>query len=467
LKLFGIPIRRSQIVSFGGDLVVVTLALYLGHFLRLGATGTEVSLAGIFDLTTGASAFFIITHVGLLYVVGGYDADQDYPLFALIPKLWLGSVAAFIIQMAIFYAAPNWQWGRGVTLIGFVSFTGLLTAWRAVAHRFIKLSGAARRTIIFGGGEAAEEVGELLVHKPDVKAAHELLGFVCNKEKASDTLPAEILGEPAQLLDVIASEKVSQVIVASPGHFEDATTKALLDLKGQGVSIVDMATFFKDHTGRVPIHHLLDTWMIFAPGFGEPSRLLNFTTRLFDIVFSLLLGLGTLPVMIIAVIAVKLSSKGPAVYSQERLGINREPFTIYKLRTMRQDAEAKSGAVWSKGAGDPRVTSVGRFLRRSRIDELPQLWNVLRGDMALVGPRPEREHFVNMLEEEIPYYGLRFAAKPGVTGWAQISFGYGASVDDASTKLEYELYAIQEGNPVLYLIVLVKTVQTVLFRPGS
>ncbi|HND31604.1 MAG TPA: sugar transferase, partial [Myxococcota bacterium] len=166
-------------------------------------------------------------------------------------------------------------------------------------------------------------------------------------------------------------------------------------------------------------------------------------------------------------ILVKLESPGPAFYIQERLGKNEQPFGIIKLRTMRQDAEAGTGAVWSQGQGDPRVTRVGRFLRRSRIDELPQFYNVLRGDMSVIGPRPEREHFVRLLKEKIPFYGLRFSVKPGVTGWAQVRYRYGASEEDAVEKLSYELYAVQEMSPALYILILLKTIQTVMVRPGS
>ena len=467
MNLFGVPIRRGQVIAFAGDFIAVSIALYLGHFLRFEPKGADVSFKGILELTTGASMFFVVTHLGLLYIVGAYEGEDDTPLFAMIPKLWMGSVAAFVVQMAIFYAAPNWQWGRGVTLIGFMSFTILLTGWRSVAHRFISLPGPARRTLILGTGAAAKAVGELISKQPAIAASHRLLGYLGDNEAESAGLPADVVGPPNALTSAFEELGATQVVVAYEGHLDDVVTKGLLDLKAKGASIVDMATFFKEHTGRVPIHHLLDTWMIFAPGFGRTSRAARSVTRVFDIFFTVVLIATTWPLMLAAAIAIKLSSRGPIVYAQERLGLNRRPFMIYKLRTMRTDAEAGTGAVWSKGAEDPRVTAVGRFLRRSRIDELPQLWNVLKGDMALVGPRPERQHFVELLEEEIPYYGLRFAAKPGVTGWAQISYGYGASVEDAATKLEYELYAIQEGNPVLYLLVLVKTVQTVLFKPGS
>ena len=190
----------------------------------------------------------------------------------------------------------------------------------------------------------------------------------------------------------------------------------------------------------MPILHLSDSWLIFGPVFAGTSAFAGGAQRLVDVLIALIGAIGSRPVVLLAAMVVKLESKGPAFFLQERLGRNERPFKIIKLRTMRTDAEA-AGPQWSQ-KGDPRVTRVGRFLRRSRIDELPQFWNVLLGDMSIVGPRPEREYFVNQLKEKIPFYALRFSVKPGVTGWAQVRYGYGATENDAVEKLCFELYAI-------------------------
>ena len=243
-------------------------------------------------------------------------------------------------------------------------------------------------------------------------------------------------------------------------------TRQLLACKTRGVQIEDMPTVYKRLTGKVPVLHLSDDWLIFGPVFSGSSRFSAALQRLADIAIGVVGGALSVLIILPAAILIKLESPGPVFYTQERLGRNERTFRIVKLRTMRSDAEA-GGPQWSQGAGDPRVTRVGRWLRRSRIDELPQFYNVLRGDMALVGPRPEREHFVTQLKEKIPFYALRFSVKPGVTGWAQVRYRYGATDEDAVEKLCYELYAIQEMGPALYVLILLKTIQTVLLRPGS
>ena len=239
----------------------------------------------------------------------------------------------------------------------------------------------------------------------------------------------------------------------------------LLDMKIAGVSFDHLASVYEQYTGKIAVENLRPSWLIFSDGFRKSARS-EAVKRFLDILFAIVGLVIAAPVMALVALGLRLSSNGSALYSQTRVGRNGVPFTIYKFRSMRVDAEATSGAVWST-QNDPRVTTVGRFLRRTRLDELPQLWNVLRGDMSFVGPRPERPEFVAELARQIPYYGQRHAVRPGVTGWAQVRYTYGASVEDALEKLQYDLFYAKHMSAAFDLYIVLETVKTVLVRAGS
>lgn len=465
--VFGIPIHARQIVYTVGDVIIILLALYLGHLVRFSHGHVEVTLLAILDVTTGASVFFAAIHLVVLYLADCYNPKHDYTRFHHLLRLWSAALVAFIIQMAAYYAAPNWSFGRGVTLLGFAGFTLGVTAWRYGMARFVPVSVTPIRTAIVGAGRAGKAIADAILDVPESRAGNALVGFLDDSRTTSPLAELPLLGTCDELPRVVEDQRIGRIVVAIRGKIRQELTEQLLALKAEGTDIIDMPSMYKRITGRVPIEHLADTWLIFSNGFSRHDLMRNHVLRLADITLAVIGLVLAAPIMLGAAIAVKLTSKGPAIYAQERVGINEHQFVLYKFRTMVTDAEAKTGAVWSQGAADPRVTPVGRFLRRSRIDELPQLWNVLRGDMAFVGPRPERMHFVCQLREQIPFYTLRFSVKPGVTGWAQVKFRYGSTVEHAARKLEYELYAIQEASVALYLLIILKTVQTVLLRPGS
>jgi sugar transferase (PEP-CTERM system associated) len=236
-------------------------------------------------------------------------------------------------------------------------------------------------------------------------------------------------------------------------------------MKLDGVTFDHLASVYEELTGKIAVENLRPSWLIFSSGFKK-SRLVRAGKRLLDVVSAVVGLVLAAPIMGVVAAAVKLTSGGPAVYRQQRVGLQNRPFTVYKFRSMRQDAEVGTGAVWAR-KNDNRVTPVGRFLRRTRLDELPQLWNVLVGDMSLVGPRPERPEFVSQLTEQIPFYGQRHAIRPGLTGWAQVRYAYGASVEDSLEKLQYDLFYIKNLSIPLDLFIVFSTIKTVLFRRGS
>lgn len=482
MKLFGIPYKPRHLMFLVGDVVSACLAVLFAHSLRYGLDSPFASPAWVFTENPAGLVFFISSNLLLLFVADAYNTALDFRRPPEMLRLWLAVMVSMLVQMLAYFVTPEDTWGRGVAALSCLFFGGLLTGWRALGSSVRPVPVFKRRTLIVGDDEAGQLLAQVIRGNAEHEATYQLVGFLSHprfgyrrrEDRTPDpeslpavTLPIPLLGTVSDVQQVVREHRVDLVILAVRGNIGSTLARDLLECKARGVSIEEMPTIYKQLTGKVPILHLSDSWFIFGPVFAGSSRQAAAGQRVMDILLALIGLFGSAPIIALAAVAVKLESRGPAFYLQERLGRNEEPFQIIKLRTMVQDAEAKTGAVWSAGASDPRVTRVGRWLRRTRIDELPQFWNVLRGDMSIVGPRPEREHFVRQLERSIPFYALRFAVKPGVTGWAQVNYRYGASVDEAAEKLCYELYAIQELGPVLYLMIVLKTVQTMLLRPGS
>ena len=257
----------------------------------------------------------------------------------------------------------------------------------------------------------------------------------------------------------------SEVVLALQERRNSLPLKDLLRVKTKGVDVADFSSFLEREMGRVDLDTLNPSWLIFSDGFSAGRRLSSIAKRAFDIVASLLLLVVGLPLIGLFALLVKLESDGPAFFRQKRVGLYGQEFTLIKLRSMRSDAEA-GGSKWAE-KDDPRITRVGRFIRMVRIDELPQVWSVLKGEMSFVGPRPEVPAFVTMLDKELPYYAERHVVKPGITGWAQINYPYGASTEDARHKLEYDLYYAKNYTPFLDLLILIQTARVILWPEGA
>jgi exopolysaccharide biosynthesis polyprenyl glycosylphosphotransferase len=276
-----------------------------------------------------------------------------------------------------------------------------------------------------------------------------------------------VTGTRDDIARLVEENNVTTLIVAITHERHKDLLKAILAQKMSGKRVMDMRSVYKDLTGKIPIYHVEDSWLIDEHGFDTIYRPhVRQLRRLADVTISCLVLLLTCWLFPVIALLTKLTSRGPVFYGQERVGLNGEVFNVVKFRSMVHGAEAQTGAVWSQ-EGDERVTLLGRFLRRTRLDELPQLISVLKGNMALIGPRPERPEFVSELVREIPYYHLRHTVKPGLTGWAQVNYRYGASKEDATEKLQYDLYYIQEGSLVLDLVIFLKTIGTLILRHGS
>ena len=318
--------------------------------------------------------------------------------------------------------------------------------------------------LILGTGELATKLAAEILSRPEVGVR--IVGFVSTEpEMVGKSLAGpKVLGTISDLFGLVDRERVDQVVVGMPDSRGKLPVAELLDLKLRGIYIEEATTLYEKITGKIAIENLRPSWLIFSEGFRK-SKFTHFNKRVYGIVLSLLGILVCLPLMIVVALLIRLDSPGPALFRQKRVGENGKIFDLLKFRSMFHDAESKTGPIWAR-QNDSRVTRVGKWIRSIRLDELPQFINVLRGDMSFVGPRPERPHFVHQLTERIPYYNQRHTVKPGLTGWAQIRFKYGNTLEDTVEKLQYDLFYIKNMSISLDLFIIFQTIKIVLLGKG-
>lgn len=461
----GLSIRRIALVFVEHALIV--LAVIVATVLRLGTLGdTDLVWAWTLRGVLVAIVLQICLHYGDLYDMRTLS-DRRGMLVGVLRSLG----AASVILALVYYWVPSMGLGRGVFALATVLIIGLVAGWR-VSFEWLSLRGEpTERLLIVGSGPAAVSLARELFQRRS-EFGVEIVGFVDSDPAKVGTSSgavdntADIIGTVNDIPTIVRDRRVDRVVVSLADARGKLNMESLLAMKlNDGVRFDHLASVYEEYTGKIAVENLRPSWMIFSDGFNK-SGWLEAVKRLSDVVFATLGLLLASPLMLGVWIAQRLSSSGPAVYHQVRIGKDGVPFTIHKFRTMGVDAEAVSGAVWAT-ENDPRVTPVGRFLRRTRLDELPQLWNVLRGDMSFVGPRPERPEFVADLARQIPFYGQRHVVRPGVTGWAQVRHGYGNTVEAAQEKLQYELFYIKHMSFAFDLFVVLETVKTVLVRRGS
>ena len=375
--------------------------------------------------------------------------------------------AASLILALLYFWIPALIIGRGVFILSSILIIALVAGWR-IAFEWLSLRAApAERLLIVGTSAAALTLArELFSRRGELGV--ELVGFV-DPDPAKVGMPMinpGVIGTIADIPSIVADRRVDRVVVSLADARGKLPMDQLLEMKiNQGVRFDHLASVYEQYTGKIAVENLRPSWLIFSEGFHKAAWL-DVSKRAGDLVFALVGLVLAAPLMLPVALAVRLSSAGPVFYTQTRVGKDGRHFTIAKFRSMRVDAEALTGAVWAQ-VDDPRVTKVGRFLRRTRLDELPQLLSVLVGDMSMVGPRPERPEFVAALTKQIPFYGQRHVVRPGVTGWAQVRHPYGSTVQDALEKLQYDLFYIKRMSPGFDLLVVLETIKTVLVRAGS
>ena len=437
------------------DLCLLIAAAETAWVIRANQIGMQVDYIGnrFWPLITFAAS------VQLAAVsVGVYSQESLQSLRFAIARL-IVAVSLGVIFMAIMaFAMPGMTLWRSNSLYAMGLAFGYLALSRLILGRLIGGESFKRRLLVLGAGKRAQRIKDL---EARAGSGFMVVGFIAMDE-AKRIIP-EAINRSAiyNLADFVVRLGASEVVLALEERRNALPLQDLLRIKTTGVHVNDISSFLERETGRVDLDSVNPSWLIFSDGFSSGRRLSGIAKRLFDVVASAILVALTFPIILLFALLVKLESRGPAVYRQQRVGRYGVPFNVIKLRSMRQDAEAEGKAIWA-AQDDPRITRIGWFIRKFRIDELPQTWCVLKGEMSFVGPRPERPEFVADLEQQLPYFAERHMVKPGITGWAQINYPYGASIDDSRQKLEYDLYYAKNYTPFLDLLILLQTARVIL-----
>lgn len=463
MKAFAVSIGRRALALIAFETVLIVAAVCLGAMIRLGW--------GAWDLMFVNGDILKALLIAGVCQISLYYADL-YELRVVSDRreLFIGVVQALsatsFLLAAIYFWFPRLVIGGGVFVVSSSLVLIAVAAWRIVFEWLTRQVAPRERLLLVGTGPAAVTLAKELFQRRQ-ELGVEIVGFV-DPDPARVGAPLinpGVIGTIEDIPAIVRARGVDRVVVSLADARGKLPMDKLLEMKLDGVTFDHLASVYEELTGKIAVENLRPSWLIFSSGFRK-SRLLRSGKRLVDLLSATLGLLIASPLMGAVAAAVRLTSAGPIVYRQQRVGQHGRVFTVYKFRSMRSDAEVVTGAVWAR-KNDDRVTPIGRFLRRTRLDELPQLWNVLIGDMSLVGPRPERPEFVKQLTQQIPFYGQRHVIRPGLTGWAQVRYTYGSSVEDALEKLQYDLFYIKNLTISLDLFIIVSTLKTVLLRRGA
>lgn len=448
--------RTLTLLIFEGTLVYVCglIAIYI----RFGSDTAELLGAGHGWLKTLLVTVLVLA---AFYFFDLYDFRRirlrAVLLLRISQALGIGAMALALV----FYAWPQIRLGRSVILLSLLLTLTFMVAWRSLARWLLDHPRLAHRVLILGVEQDAVTIAhEMLTRR---ESGYDVIGFIGDDpaQVGQSLINPSVVGVMSDLEAVVSRYRPDRIVIALPDRRGRLPLDLLLKLKVRdGVTLDEADAFYENLTGKIGGERLRLGQLVFADA-SIWARLYKRARRLMDVALALIIGLLTAPLMMLTALAIKLDSRGPVFYRQERVGLHNTTFRIIKFRSMRVDAEA-NGPVWAH-ANDSRVTSVGRWIRKLRIDELPQLFNIIRGEMSLIGPRPERPVFIKQLEQRIPYYSERHLVKPGLTGWAQVRYPYGASLEDAREKHQYDLYYIKNQSPMLDALILLETARIVLF----
>ena len=432
-------------------------------YLRVGVEDASYELIDKYGFwKAGLATFFCLAG---FYLFDLYDFVVMHDRRELVLRLVQALGLAWIALALCFYFYPGLMLGRSVSLIALPLALALMVSWRVSIHWLLGHPDFGERILIVGSGDSAVEIAREVLTRPD--AGYRIAGFVGTDSEmlGKSLINPRVIGLTDELDAIVKKENIDRIVVAMGERRGQFPTDKLLQLSLAGhVSIEEGAAFYERITGRVSLGMIRPSWLIFT-GPGRKAKYASISRTVVHRSAALIGALLSLPIVILTAILVKLESRGPVFYKQERVGKNGRAFTLIKFRSMKLDAEA-DGPVWAS-KGDDRTTRVGRVIRKIRVDEIPQFWNILRGEMSFVGPRPERPHFVAQLAQEIPYYEQRHLIAPGLTGWAQIKYPYGASIEDARQKLQYDLFYIKNHSLVFDAIILFETIKIILFGRGA
>ncbi len=463
VRIFNHYIPKALLLLGVVECLALFFSMHLGVALRF--QGTAISSSHLTNIPLEYKAVvFTSVQMLMLIAMGMYQRHQRDSWRLLMLRLSWTYVLSFPVLMTVFYIFPEVYVGRGaLSLTLLVSFL-VLAIVRLAYLQFASTPLLARRVLVVGSGKLAQAL-ERLRRRSDWHGTT-LIGFLHLKGDHDEVENDKLIRSDKTIAEVCSEYGADEIVIAVEDNRKNFPAEEIIGCKLQGIQVTELASFFEQRTGKIHIDAWSPARIIFLEGFDN-SALRMMGKRLFDILFASMALMLAWPIMLIVAVLVRNESKwrDPSIYKQVRTGQHGKPFTLYKFRSMVVDAE-QNGAVWA-AKNDPRVTRVGAFIRKTRLDELPQLWNVLRGDMSFVGPRPERPEFVESLQHRIPYYAMRHRVKPGITGWAQVNYPYGDSEADTREKLQYDLYYIKNYSLFLDLTILVQTAEVILWRKGS
>ena len=447
----------------------LTLMMLIDALLALGAqySALTYSLGYMASLTQlpSVGSIFVVVALFSSYLMEVYTIDRRCSRWEIFINCLQAGCTSFFLLFVVYYLAPSVMLGRGVLFLSVSFFLIYQFLWHALFVFSVRTPYFSQRVLILGNGQLARQMGDLIC-TGDTQFT--LAGYLeCTDEGESEARDAAadlVVPREADLLSTARKARAGVIVVALTERRGVLPLQEMMQCKLEGVKVVDAPTFYEMAQEKLMLEEITPGWIIFSSGF-QRTALSSIYKRCIDLVLSLLGLLLSAPFFPLIALTIKLDSSGPLFFKQVRVGSGERPFTLFKFRSMKQDAE-RDGAVWAE-KNDVRVTRVGRILRDYRIDEVPQLYNVLKGDMSLIGPRPERPEFVQLLKKDIYYYSKRHTIKPGLTGWAQVRYPYGATVDDAVEKLRYDLYYIKNLSFLLDSQIIFETVKVVLFGRGG
>jgi sugar transferase (PEP-CTERM system associated) len=454
MQVFNRHVSTRSLTVFAGELLLI-----------FGSVALAAALQDAHDLGANVWKIALVTVICqlCLYYNDFYDLTVVHSNRELVVRLLQAAGAASIVLAALYFVLPGLIIGNGIFVSSLFVFLIAILVWRV---GFNHLTGRLEeRVLVVGTGDTARKVARQILDQHDF--AYRIVGFIDNDASriGERIVNPGIIGTPADIDRLVSAHQIDRIVVGLADRRGSLPIQELLRAKMAGVRVEDATTTYERVTGKILIDDLRPSWLIFSDGF-RVSRVSRLMKRAIDLSLSLLMAIATLPLMVLTALLVWIEDGRPVLYRQERVGENGRTFVLSKFRSMRKDAEEAGRPVWAKD-GDERVTHVGRVIRKTRLDELPQLWNVLRGDMSFVGPRPARPFFVDELSKAIPFYQQRHAVKPGLTGWAQVKYRYGSSLEDAMEKLRYDLYYIKHLSVFFDLTIVFDTVKVVLFRKGA
>jgi len=443
------------------DAVLSVAAVYTGYVMRFNTFST-LEEPSPFTVVPLLPVVLVVVFSSFLLEL--YDDKRYRNKSETAVRVFIGLMVSFVMLSAIYYLLPFIKLGRGILGISLCAFGLFQFLWHISYSAFMHSKGFARKVLVLGAGPMAQKIGSLIA---ETNHQHVLMGYhKCDCASEVVSVPEHaIVGNGNGLMKAVEQVKAQKIVVSISEQRGTLPIRDMLSCKLNGVEIVDAPSFYEELNGKLLLENIRPSWFIFSDGFRiTPAK--RISKRIVDFILAIIGMLMSAPLLPVIALAIKIGSKGPVFFKQVRVGEREKPFVLYKFRTMRQDAESTTGPVWAQKSDD-RVTRVGRVLRKVRLDEIPQIFNVVKGEMSLIGPRPERPEFVQKLKQIIPYYSERHFVKPGITGWAQTKYPYGASVEDAIEKLRFDLFYIKKLSFFFDLLIILETIKVVLFGRGG